>query len=120
MHETAVAQELVEVILAEAQKRRAKPVRARMSCGQLNAVNDEVLSFAFDAVVAGTLCQGMTLEIEHKAMQAKCRACGDTYAADVANVRCPVCGSDDFELLPDAPIVLEEIEFIEGATDGQG
>jgi hydrogenase nickel incorporation protein HypA/HybF len=120
MHEMAVAQDLVEVIVAEAQKRRAKPVRAKMSCGQLNAVNDEVLSFAFEAVVEGTVCEGMTLEIEHKPMQAKCRQCARMYAVDFSSVRCPACGGEDFELLPDAPIILEEIEFVEGGDRGEG
>jgi hydrogenase nickel incorporation protein HypA/HybF len=120
MHETAVAQDLVDVIVAEARKHRAKPVRAKMSCGQLNAVNDEVLSFAFEAVIEGTVCEGMRLEIEHKPMRAKCRACREMYAVDFSSVRCPVCDGEDFELLPDAPIVLEEIEFVEGASHGEG
>jgi hydrogenase expression/formation protein HypE len=72
MHETVVAQSLVEIIAQEAQDRHARPIRAKMSCGELNEINDEVLSFAFEALAQGTPCAGMTLEIEHKALQAKC------------------------------------------------
>ena len=43
MHETAVAQSLVEVITEEAGKRHARPIRATISCGELNAINDDVL-----------------------------------------------------------------------------
>ena len=118
MHETAVAQSLVEIIAQEAQSRHARPIRAKMSCGELNAINDEVLSFAFEAIAQGTPCEGMALEIEHKALQAKCGTCGDVFVVDWANVKCPSCCGGDFELLPDAPLLLEQIEF-EGTDDGE-
>ena len=120
MHEMMVAHSLIEAISQEAQKRQAKPIRAKMSCGQLNAVNDEVLSFAFEAVADGTLCEGMTLEIEHKPLQAKCGACDRTFVIELSDARCPNCDREDFALLPDAPIILEEIEFEEGVHDGEG
>jgi hydrogenase nickel incorporation protein HypA/HybF len=120
MHETAMAQNLVEVISQEARNYGAKPIRAKMSCGTLNAVNDDVLAFAFEAVARGTPCEGMQLEIEHKPLQARCRNCGDVFALDLSNTRCPDCGTEDFELLPDAPLLLEQIEFEEGVDDGEG
>ncbi len=119
MHETAVAQSLVEVISQEAEKRHARPVRAKISCGELNAVNDEVLSFAFEAVAQGTPCEGLRLQIEHKPLRAQCDACGSTFSISLAAVTCPECGGSDFKLLPDAPLILEQIEF-EGAEDGEG
>ena len=120
MHEAAMAQNLVEVILQEARNYGAKPIRAKMSCGMLSAVNDDVLSFAFEAVARGTLCEGMQLEIEHKPLQAKCRVCDRIFAVDLSGVKCPDCGKEDFELLPDAPLLLEQIEFEEGVDDGEG
>ncbi len=118
MHETAVAQSLVDLIAQESQNRHARPVRAKISCGELNAINDEALSFAFEAIAQGTPCEGMMLEIEHKGLQAKCRTCGSVFAVDWANVMCPSCGGGDFDLLPDAPLLLEQIEF-EGIDDGE-
>jgi len=120
MHETAVAQSLVELITAEAEKRHARPVRAMLSCGELNAINDDVLSFAFEAIAQGTSCEGMSLQIEHKPLQAKCHACERVFlVVDFSDARCPDCGSEDFEVLPDAPLILEQVEF-EGADDGEG
>jgi hydrogenase nickel incorporation protein HypA/HybF len=120
MHEAAMAQSLVEVISQEARNRRAKPTRAKMSCGVLNAVNDDVISFAFEAIARGTPCEGMQLQIEHKPLQAKCRSCGHVFVVDLSAMKCPDCGRDDFELLPDAPLLLEQIEFEEGVDDGEG
>jgi len=118
MHETMVAQSLVEAISQEARSRQVKPIRAKISCGELNPVNDEVLSFAFEAVARGTLCEGMQLQIEHKRLQARCKACDNTFTVDLHDTKCPSCGGGDFDLLPDAPLLLEEIEFV-GADDGQ-
>jgi len=119
MHETAVAQSLVEVITEEAGKRHARPVRATISCGELNAINDDVLSFAFEAIAQGTACEGMGLQIEHKPLQAKCHVCERLFVVDWSDLKCPDCDSEDFEVLPDAPLMLEQIEF-EGADDGEG
>ena len=111
MHETVVAQSLLETILAEAKKQNAKPVSARVSCGVLNAINNEVLRFALEAIAKNTACEGMKLEIEHKPMQGRCKNCNEVFDVDFHQPLCPKCKAEDFELLPDAPLVLEEIEF---------
>ena len=111
MHETMVAESLLAAISAETAKQNAKPVKAKISCGMLNAINDELLSFAFDAVSKGTNCEGIKLEVEHKPMQGQCKSCDEVFEFELSNPRCPKCGSKDFTLLPDEPLVLEEIEF---------
>jgi len=77
----------------------------------LNAVNDEILCFAFEAAAKGTSCEGMKLQIEHKAIQAWCRNCKQNFDIELSDPKCQKCNGDDFELLPDAPLLLEEIEF---------
>jgi hydrogenase nickel incorporation protein HypA/HybF len=111
MHETMVAESLLATISAESAKQKAKPVSAKISCGMLNAINDEILSFAFDAIAKGTPCEGMKLEIEHKPIQAKCRNCSETFNLEIYQPECPKCKSKEFDLLPDAPLMLEEVEF---------
>jgi hydrogenase nickel incorporation protein HypA/HybF len=111
MHETIVAQSMFEVIFTEAEKLNARPICAKITCGTLNAVNDDSLCFAFEAIVKGTICDGMKLQIEHKPMQGRCRNCSEVFDVDILNLRCQKCGGDDFELLPDEPLTLQTIEF---------
>ena len=111
MHEGMVAHSLFETISEEAAKQNARPTAARISCGTLAAVNDEILCFAFEAVAGGTICEGMKIEVEHKPLQAKCRDCGRTFDVDFSRPKCPGCGGQGFDLLPDAPLILEQIEF---------
>jgi hydrogenase nickel incorporation protein HypA/HybF len=111
MHETMVAESLLTTISTESTKQNAKPVSAKISCGMLNVINDEILRFAFEAIVKGTPCEGMRLEIEHKPIQGKCRNCDETFDFELCRPKCPKCKSKEFDLLPDAPLMLEEIEF---------
>ncbi len=111
MHEMMVAENLLAAISDEAAKRDVKPIGAKISCGKLYVINDEALSFAFEAIAKGTPCEGLKLQIEHKPIQGRCKKCDETFIVDFSGPQCPKCGSEDFELLPDAPLLLEEIEF---------
>lgn len=111
MHETMVAKGLLDSIIAESTKKNAKPVKAKMSCGTFNSVNDEVLLFAFEAIAKGTVCEGMELQIEHKNIQGRCKSCGKEFDFNIVKPACSHCGSDKFDLLPDPGLILEEIEL---------
>ena len=111
MHEAAIAQGVFEAIEKETKKQKAKPLSATLTCGLLNAVNDEVLQFAFEALAKGTVCEAMKLKIDHKPLQGQCEKCDKQFDVDISEPLCPSCGSDSFELLPDVPIMLQEIEF---------
>jgi len=111
MHETMVAQSLLATITAEAKKQKARPILAKISCGMLNDVNEEILSFAMEAITKGTRCEGVKIEVDHKPIRGKCNKCKKKFAFEVASPVCSECGSNDFNLLPDEPLVLEEIEF---------
>ena len=111
MHEMTVAQNVLTAISDEASKQGARPAGAKISCGMLYAVNDELLRFAFEAIAKGTSCEGLKLEIEHKPIQAHCKKCDKNYDIDISSPACPKCDSEDYYLLPDAPLMLEEIDF---------
>jgi hydrogenase nickel insertion protein HypA len=86
-------------------------IGARISCGTLNAINDEVLCFAFEAIAKGTSCEGIKLEIEHKPIRGQCKNCNEIFEFELCRPGCPKCSSEEFDLLADAPLLLEEIEF---------
>ena len=111
MHEAMAAQSLLSAISKEAAKQNARPVSARISCGTLNVLNDDSLTVAFEAVAKGTSCEGLKLQIEHKKIQGRCKNCSECFDIEFSSPRCPKCNCAEFDLLPDAPLVLEEIEF---------
>ena len=112
MHETAVAQSIFDTIIEQSAKLKgAKPLRAVISCGQFNTLNDEVMTFAFEAAADGTICQGMRLEIKHIPLSAECQMCQKQFTFDIHSPVCPACQSEQIHFQPDAPLLLEEIEF---------
>lgn len=113
MHEASVAQGVLEAIVHECEQRHVRPKNALISCGQLNALNNEAFALAFEAIAQGTLCEGLCIEIKHKPFGAICHACHQKFEIGLQTNACVHCGCDDFELLPDAPLLLETIEFEE-------
>ena len=111
MHETMVAQSILSAIVAQADKLNARPISAKISCGQLNPINDEVLNFAFEVAAKGTVCEQMKLEVIHIPLKATCKKCGKGFNFDIYSPTCVECGSGDFGIGSDAPLLLEEIEF---------
>ena len=111
MHETAVAESILKTIIEQAEKVNARPVSAIVSCGQFNTLNDEVMSFAFETAAAGTVCDGMGLNIKHIPLRATCHECSMEFEFDVFQPHCPQCESEKYDFLPDAPLLLETIEF---------
>ena len=111
MHEMMVAQSLMTIISDEAAKHDAKPVAAKISCGTLSPLNDEAFRFDFEAIAKDTLYEDMKFQIEHKPIRARCEACKVEF--EIKELSCPECpcGSEKFRLLPDAPLILEEIDF---------
>lgn len=112
MHEMVVADSLLRILLQECQGRAGRPVLAKVTCGQLNPINQEVLAFALEAAAKGTICEGIRLEVEQRPIQAQCQTCAQVYAVGSDLPRCAACGGTEFRLLPDAPITLETIEFM--------
>ena len=111
MHETMVAESVLLAISAKAAELNLKPISAKISCGQLNPINDEVLKFAFEAAARGTVCEGLKLQVVHIPLKATCKRCGKDFDFDIYSPTCANCKSEDFEIGPDAPLLLEEIEF---------
>ena len=111
MHETMIAQSIVDAIAKEADKHNAKPIGAKISCGQLNPINDEVMNFAFEIAAKETICEGITLEVVHMPLKADCESCSRTFEFNIYSPACMYCGGTNINIQSDAPLLLEEIEF---------
>jgi len=111
MHETAIAESILVTIIEQAEKAKARPISARISCGQFNRINEEVMQFSFAAISEGTPCEGMWLDVRHIPLRATCKQCHAAFEFDVFDPVCKTCGSAEFSFLPDAPLLLEEIEL---------
>jgi hydrogenase nickel incorporation protein HypA/HybF len=65
LHELGIAEEILGIVLAEAERNQAKKVSAiRLRVGVVRAIEPEQLTFIFDHIARKTLAEGASLEIE--------------------------------------------------------
>jgi hydrogenase nickel incorporation protein HypA/HybF len=107
LHELGVANEILDVALAEADRHAAKKVTSiRLRVGVLRAVEPEHLTFLFSHLAHGTLADGACLEIREEPVRVECPACGVLEARSLP-WECPRCkatgiaatGGDSLEIV---------------------
>ncbi len=120
MHETGIAAEVRRIARAAVSGRGpGKIAVVRLAVGDLAAVEPELLSHAWDALVAGTEDDGSVLEVDWRPARQTCAACGDVpeRAPGTWLKLCPRCGGvlrvtggDDLDVLQ---VVFEEDDAVQ-------
>jgi hydrogenase nickel incorporation protein HypA/HybF len=96
-------------ILEEADKRKKKPVGAKIALGP--AVSDlEEFRELFKMLAHGTVCENTELELEIVKGAVACKKCKHKGEVKHAPIRCPKCNSPDIETNATSVSVLE-VEF---------
>ena len=91
MHELGVANEVLNVVLSEAERHAARKVESvSLRVGVLRAIEPEHLSFLFSHLAHGTLADGATLDIREEPVRVECAACGVSEARSMP-WECPRC-----------------------------
>ena len=107
MHELAIAESVVAMVLERTDGRRVSVVRLRI--GRLTAVVPEALSFCFELATAGTPLEGAVLEVTEESGRAHCRSCGADFSLEDPILLCG-CGSADVELLSGRELQVTSVE----------
>ncbi len=104
MHEFSVTSQIVQSVLAEAEKHEAKKVtEVHLTIGKLTFLGLEQLRFAYEALTKGTIMEGSKLVIEEQEGVVKCSDCGyeggfkyeddPLYHVPLPTLKCPQCGN---------------------------
>jgi hydrogenase nickel incorporation protein HypA/HybF len=104
VHEFSVTSQIVQSVLAEAEKRGAKKVtELDLVVGKLTFLGLEQVRFAFEVLTKDTIMEGAKLVIEEQEGVVKCNDCGykggfkyeddPLYHVPVPTLKCPQCGS---------------------------
>lgn len=111
MHELAVAESLLKIVVEEGKKNRLYRVsRVRLRIGKLSTVVPEALSFSFDIIAQGTLAEGAELAVEATPVVAHCSDCDLDFAADDFVFFCPRCRQIAASLLSGKELEIVDIE----------
>ncbi len=100
MHEYRIAQDIIETVIAEAKKHKAKRVTAiELLVGDFNNIVADALLFNLEALARGTIAEGTKVEIRREAVSVKCADCekeGPPTSALVLS--CSHCGGGKVEI----------------------
>ena len=112
MHELALTQSVMETVLAEAEKHRARVVnRVKLLIGEFTGVARESLEFCFEVVKRGTLAESALLEIEMVPLVKNCPNCHSTLETEQAyDFLCPRCGGQ-LEIVSGRELQIEYIDL---------
>jgi hydrogenase nickel incorporation protein HypA/HybF len=119
MHETSIAQRMVETAIEVAdQNGGGRVVGMHLLLGEMTCVEPETLSFAFEVASRGTRVEGCPLEIVRVPTRLRCRACGAERGGELLDP-C-VCGMPGGEVLAGRELRLATIDIDEDAAPPAG
>ena len=125
MHELAVTQGILDVVIEAAQRNGGRHITAiDLFIGDLSSIVDDSVQFYFDLLSKSTLAEGATLRFRRQAATATCADCQHQFTVGVPLVTtCPQCGSVRLHISGGRDFYVESIEVNDedsgGAADPQ-
>ncbi len=118
MHELGVTQGLLNLVLEEANKIRAKRILAiEIVIGELSSYVDDSVQFYFDILSQGTIAEGARLIFHRRKGQALCLDCGHQFEVGLPLPDgCPKCGSPYLRITGGREFYVESFE-VEGEEE---
>jgi len=112
MHESSLARQIVEAVLAKAEASRAtKILRVTGWLAEPERLSADSLQVHFAVQAAGTIAEGAKLDLAISHVLARCVACGDTYPPDHHITICPACGCAEATLLGRVGLGIDSVEI---------
>jgi hydrogenase nickel incorporation protein HypA/HybF len=108
MHELAITQSVVDLVLERTGGRRVVAVRVRV--GALSGFVAESMAFCFELAVTGTALEGARLVIEETLGRISCRSCGTEQEIPDRILLCG-CGSADVRIVSGDDLDLVSVEL---------
>jgi len=113
MHEMAITQSILDIVLRHAARAGADRILAiNLVIGELTGFVDDSIQFYFDFLSRDTPAEGARLAFERIAPQARCRACGAQYPPPDSRLwTCPECGALGGDLVAGREFSVASIEI---------
>ena len=111
MHELAITQSMLDLVLEQAEKAGAKEVgRITLVIGEMTGVVEECVQFYFSFLSKGTIAEGAVLSFTMVSTMARCRDCDKLFKLKEFDWTCPYCGGNSLEIVAGKELFVESIE----------
>ena len=117
MHELGIAQSIMQIVLSEAEKARARKVlKVTVKVGELAGVLPDSLTFCFNLLAKSTIAEHALLTIEKIPIRGYCAECQSKFVIADNRYWCTNCGNKHIELISGRELQIGQLE-IEDETD---
>ncbi len=111
MHELAITQSMLEVVLKQAKQAKAdKVTKINAVIGEMTGVVEDSVKFYLELLSKNTPAEGAELAVTSVPARAKCRTCGETSNLQPFDFTCPKCGGSSLEVVGGRELFVESIE----------
>ncbi len=94
MHEMALTEKILNIILHEAEAHQAKKItKIGILLGELSGVVSDSMEMYFGLIAKGTIAEGAILEFTKEKARLYCNQCQSEYTKDPGDYLCPICGN---------------------------
>jgi hydrogenase nickel incorporation protein HypA/HybF len=112
MHEMALAEGILGVVLDAAHGQPVRRVRVRV--GALQRVLPESLRFCFELAAQETAAAGAAVDIDEVLARVRCRGCRAESPVEDAVFQCRACGAFDVEVVAGQELLVAGLELEDG------
>ncbi len=109
MHELAITESVVDMVLERTPGRQVARVHLRV--GRLSGVVPDAMRFCFDLATSGTAMEGATLDIIEIPGRAHCRTCDAEFDLPDLILLCS-CGSADVGILRGQELEISSVDLV--------
>ena len=111
MHELAITQSILDLVLGEAQAVQASRInKVNLVIGELSGVVRESVEFYFDFLRKDSVAESAVLEFKIIPGQLRCRDCQTDFNPQDSLWICPQCKGTNIDLVAGRDCFLESIE----------
>jgi hydrogenase nickel incorporation protein HypA/HybF len=111
MHELAVTQSMLDLVLEEARKVGAGRIqKINLVIGNLSGIVGDSVEFYFQFLSKDTMAQGATLAFESVPTRARCRDCEAVFELEEVCWSCPGCGNSSLEIVGGNELYVDSID----------
>lgn len=116
MHEMAITESIVEIVLSYAKQVDAKKVvEVKLQIGELRDIIDGLMEKCFRFVARDTVADEANLTIDKVPFVVRCNQCGHEAREDIKNyatMKCLKCGSSALKMASGNEFFVDEIKVV--------
>ena len=111
MHELAITQSILSIVLQKAQEVKARQItKDDLLVGRLTGYVPECIQLQFEILSRNTAAAGASLSFNQPPVKLHCRKCNNSFTSDSFDLICPKCHNLETDILSGRELYVESIE----------